>query len=91
MVEIELLSGRIASDPAPREAGRPSGDRRRALRLNPWPNFLKQHHAFDRLALHARALTLQLPDGNTPETIETPAIPSQMLDLFQNDQATLSP
>jgi hypothetical protein len=44
-----------------------------------------RNFAFDRLALHARSLTLQLPDRNTPEIIETPTIPSQMLGLFRND------
>lgn len=46
---------------------------------------LRRRFAFDRLALHARSLTLMLPGGKTPETIETPAIPGQMQDLFQND------
>ena len=49
-------------------------------------NYLKRNVGFDRLALHARSLTLQLPDGKVPETIETPEIPMQMLDLFQNDR-----
>jgi len=45
-------------------------------------NFLNRHFGFDRLALHARSLTLQLPGGKAPETIETPKIPLQMLNLF---------
>ncbi len=54
-------------------------------------NFLKRSVGFDRLALHARSITLQLPGGNAPETIETPTIPGRMLDLFQNDQPVSSP
>jgi 23S rRNA-/tRNA-specific pseudouridylate synthase len=45
-------------------------------------NFLNRHFGFGRLALHARSLTLQLPGGKEPETIETPEIPLQMLNLF---------
>ena len=54
-------------------------------------NFLKRNVGFDRLALHARSITLQLPGGNAPETVETPAIPGQMMALFQNDQPASSP
>jgi len=91
MVAIELLTGRTHQIRRHAKlSGHPVvGDARygsmRAI------NYLKRNFAFDRLALHARALTLQLPNGTTPETIETPAIPGQMLDLFKNDQATLSP
>lgn len=82
MVEIELLTGRTHQIRRhAKMSGHPVvGDARygskRAI------NTLKKNFAFDRLALHARALTLQLPDGKAPETIQTPAIPSQMLDLF---------
>jgi RluA family pseudouridine synthase len=85
MVGIELLTGRTHQIRRHAKlSGHPVvGDARygsmRAI------NYLKRNFAFDRLALHAHALTLQLPDGTAPETIETPAIPSQMLDLFQND------
>jgi len=87
MVEIELLTGRTHQIRRHAKlAGHPVvGDARygstRAI------NYLRRNFAFDRLALHARALTLQLPDGKAQETIETPAIPSQMRDLFQNDPA----
>lgn len=87
MVEIELLSGRTHQIRRHAKlSGHPVvGDARygstRAI------NYLKRNHAFDRLALHARALTLHLPGGNEPEIIETPAIPSQIQDLFQNDSA----
>jgi len=85
MVEIELLTGRTHQIRRHAKlSGHPIvGDARygstRAI------NYLIRNFAFDRLALHARALTLQLPDGKAPETIETPTIPSQMRDLFQND------
>lgn len=85
MVEIELLTGRTHQIRRHAKlSGHPVvGDARygstRAI------NYLMRNFAFDRLALHARSLTLQLPDRNTPEIIETPAIPSQMLGLFRND------
>jgi RluA family pseudouridine synthase len=91
MVAIELLTGRTHQIRRHAKlSGHPVvGDARygsmRAI------NYLKRNFAFDRLALHARALTLRLPGGNAPETIETPEIPSRMLDLFQNDPAALSP
>lgn len=49
-------------------------------------NTLKRNFAFNRLALHACALTLLLPGGIEPETIKTPAMPSRMQDLFENDR-----
>jgi 23S rRNA-/tRNA-specific pseudouridylate synthase len=85
MVEIEILTGRTHQIRRHAKlSGHPVvGDARygsmRAI------NYLRRNIDFGRLALHARALTLQLPDGKTPETIQTPTIPSQMLDLFQKD------
>jgi RluA family pseudouridine synthase len=87
MVEIELLSGRTHQIRRHAKlSGHPVvGDARygstRAI------NYLKRNHAFDRLALHARALTLHLPGGNEPDIIETHAIPEQIQDLFQKDSA----
>ncbi|MFH0998151.1 MAG: RNA pseudouridine synthase [Pseudomonadota bacterium] len=91
MVAIELLTGRTHQIRRHAKlAGHPVvGDARygstRAI------NYLRRNFAFDRLALHARSLTLQLPDGKAPETIETPTIPSQMRDLFQNDPSAHLP
>jgi RluA family pseudouridine synthase len=91
MVEIELLSGRthqirrhakLSGHPVVGDAR--YGSTRAA-------NYLRRNHAFDRLALHARALTLQFSSGNDPETVETPEIPSQMRDLFQKDSAVKEP
>lgn len=48
--------------------------------------FLHQNFGFDRLALHARAITIKLPGSNKPETIQTPSIPEQINNLFENDQ-----
>ncbi len=85
MAEIEPLSGRTHQirRHAKLSGHHVVGDARygstRAI------NFLRQNQGFDRLALHARALTLELPDAKGPLTIETPSIPRQMLDLFQND------
>ncbi|MHC1724726.1 MAG: RluA family pseudouridine synthase [Syntrophobacteraceae bacterium] len=91
MVEIELLTGR--KHQIRRHAklsGHPvAGDARygstRAL------NYLSRNHAFNRLALHARSLTIRLPGEKTPATIETPAIPFEMLELFQNDSDAPKP
>ena len=91
MVEIELLTGRTHQIRRHAKlSGHPVvGDARygstRAI------NYLTRNFAFDRLALHARSLTLKLSVGNTPETIETTTIPAQMLDLFQNDPSAHLP
>jgi RluA family pseudouridine synthase len=87
LVEIELLSGRTHQIRRHAKlAGHPVvGDERygstRAIA------YLRQNHAFDHLALHARGLTLRLPGGKAPITAETPTIPSQMQDLFDHDRA----
>ncbi len=91
MVEIELQTGRTHQIRRHAKlSGHPVvGDARygstRAI------NYLTRNFAFDRLALHARSLTLQLSVGNTPETIETTTIPAQMRDLFQNDPSAHLP
>jgi 23S rRNA-/tRNA-specific pseudouridylate synthase len=51
--------------------------------------FLREHHGFNRLALHARSLTLRLPDEKDQTTIETPTIPDRMTALFGEDRADL--
>ncbi len=85
MVEIELLSGRTHQIRRHAKlSGHPVvGDLRygstRAAK------YLSTNHAFERLGLHAQALTLVLPGENAPTTIESPALPDQMLDLFQKD------
>lgn len=87
MVEIELLSGRTHQIRRHAKlAGHPVvGDGRygstRAI------NTLRQNCAFDRLALHARALTLLLPGGKAPEAVETSTISRKMQDLFDDDRA----
>lgn len=84
-VEIELLTGRTHQIRRHAKlSGHPVvGDARygskRAI------NYLKRNAGFDRLALHAHSLTLQLPGRNAPEAIETLTIPSQMQNLFEND------
>jgi RluA family pseudouridine synthase len=91
MVEIELLSGRTHQIRRHAKlSGHPVvGDARygstRAV------NYLRRSYAFDRLALHACGLTLKLSGGKAPETVETPAIPSQMQHLFDNDPAPHEP
>jgi 23S rRNA-/tRNA-specific pseudouridylate synthase len=91
MVQIELLSGRTHQIRRHAKlSGHPVvGDARygstRAI------DYLKGNHAFDRLALHARALTFQLSGVKEPKTVETPEIPRQMQDLFENDSAAHEP
>ncbi len=91
MVEIELLSGRTHQIRRHAKlSGHPVvGDARygstRAV------NYLTRNHAFDRLALHAQALTLWLPGEKEPATVETPALPKQMRDLFENDPSGKEP
>jgi len=87
MVEIELLSGRTHQIRRHAKlSGHPVvGDTRYGSTRA--ANYLKRNFAFERLALHARSLTLRLPGGKDPETIETPSIPGQMLELFKNDHA----
>jgi len=86
MVAIELLTGRRHQIRRHAKlAGHPVvGDARygsiRAV------NHLVRNFAFDRLALHAHALTLILPDENEPQTIKTPTIPEQIQKLFDNDR-----
>lgn len=84
-VEMELLTGRTHQIRRHAKlAGHPIvGDSRygsaRAIA------FLRQHHGFDRLALHAHALTLRLPDDNSPTRLETRFLPDKIRILFQND------
>ena len=90
MVEIELLSGRTHQIRRHAKlSGHPiAGDKRYGSARA--ANYLKRNIAFERIALHACALTLLLPGGNNPETIETLTIPDQLLELFVNDQAVKS-
>ena len=48
-------------------------------------SFLKKNVAFNRLALHARRLTLTAPGEKEAITIETSSIPDQMTALFEKD------
>lgn len=86
MVEVEPLTGRIHQIRRHAKlAGHPVvGDGRygskRAI------DYLVRNHDFNRLALHARAITFPLSDGE-PRTVETPAIPQPMRDLFEGDKA----
>lgn len=91
MVEIDLLSGRTHQIRRHAKlSGHPvTGDLRYGSKRA--ANYLRQNHAFDRLGLHAHGLTIRLPGGKEPTTIETLAIPCQMLDLFQKDSAAPEP
>lgn len=48
-------------------------------------DYLKKNLDFSRLALHAQALTLQIPERTEPDTIVTSEVPGQILELFKND------
>jgi RluA family pseudouridine synthase len=91
MAEIGILTGRIHQIRRHAKlAGHPVvGDARygstRAVK------YLQQRHSFTRLALHAKSLTLQLPDKKKPLTIQTPEIPIRMRELFENDKKYESP
>lgn len=87
MVEIELISGRTHQIRRHAKlSGHPiAGDKRYGSTRA--ANYLKGNFAFERIALHARALTVRLPGGINPVTIETLSIPGQLLELFANDHA----
>lgn len=48
-------------------------------------DYLKRNLGFDRLALHAQAITLRLPGKAAPVKLETVGIPDQMRELFDKD------
>lgn len=50
--------------------------------------YLHRRFGFDRLALHARAISLQTPDSDTPITVRTPALPAEMRSLLNRDETT---
>ena len=91
MVEMELLTGRTHQIRRHAKlAGHPIvGDARygsdRAVK------FLSEQRGFNRLALHARSLTLRLPGDKSQATIETAAIPDQMAALFEDDRLAATP
>ncbi len=85
LVEVELLTGRkhqirrhtkLAGHPVVGDA-RYGSDR--AIK------FLKENCGFDRLGLHARSLTVVLPENQGSQTIETPELPAQMREIFEKD------
>jgi 23S rRNA-/tRNA-specific pseudouridylate synthase len=86
MTEIEILTGRIHQIRRHAKLAGHSvvGDARygstRAAK------FLQQQHGFHRLGLHAKTLTLYLLNEQNPSLIETPDIPSQMKEFFENDR-----
>ncbi len=86
MVEMELLTGRTHQIRRHAKLAGHSivGDARygspRAI------TFLRKQRGFNRLALHARSLTLRLPGEKHQTTIETPTIPDQIGELFKEDR-----
>jgi RluA family pseudouridine synthase len=85
MVEIDLLSGRKHQirRHAKLAGHTVVGDTRYGSKRA--ADYLRRNLAFCRLGLHAHSLTLQFPGGTGAETIVTPAIPDEMMDLFRND------
>lgn len=91
MLEVEILSGRTHQIRRHAKlAGHPVvGDARygstRATR------YLQENLRFDRLALHARSLTLRMEPGKQAESVETKKVPDVMTRLFQDDRITVEP
>jgi len=87
LVEVEPLSGRTHQIRRHAKlSGHPVvGDARYGSRQA--IDYLRRNKAFDRLALHARALTFQVSGEKGPRTVEAPTVPKQMVDLFENDTA----
>jgi hypothetical protein len=52
--------------------------------------YLKENNKFERLALHAFAVTFIPPDSKAPKTIQTKGIPKEMEDLFSGDKNSSS-
>ena len=52
-------------------------------------NYLKNNMNFNRLALHARSLTMCTAPGTEPQTIETPEVPKAMTTLFSEDKVSV--
>jgi RluA family pseudouridine synthase len=88
MAEVDIATGRKHQIRRHAKlAGHPvAGDSRygsdRAVR------FLKENCGFDRLGLHARSLTVTLPNPQGTQQIETAEIPDQMRELIHNDIPT---
>ena len=53
--------------------------------------FLKTTCHFERLALHARSLTLCMAPGEGPQTIETAGVPEAIMTLFETDRVAIRP
>jgi 23S rRNA-/tRNA-specific pseudouridylate synthase len=49
--------------------------------------YLAEHHNFTRLALHAAALTLRLPDPERAQRFESPELPEAIRALLDHDSA----
>ena len=85
LVEIKLMTGRKHQIRRHAKlAGHPIiGDLRygsaRAVK------YLKEHHQFDRLGLHAAGLTFLIPGTKEKKTVHTSDVPQQMRDLFEKD------
>jgi 23S rRNA-/tRNA-specific pseudouridylate synthase len=86
LVECEPLTGRKHQIRRHAKlAGHPVvGDRRygsaRALA------YLRRHHDFNRLGLHAHALTICLPGATTPTTLASGGLPEAMRQLLEADR-----
>jgi RluA family pseudouridine synthase len=49
--------------------------------------YLAEHHNFTRLALHAAALTVRVPETETPRRFEARGLPEAIRALLENDKA----
>lgn len=48
--------------------------------------YLRRHHDFERLALHAHSLTICLPGESKPTTFQSKGVPEQLWELFNSDR-----
>jgi RluA family pseudouridine synthase len=90
LVEMELITGRKHQIRRHAKlAGHPVlGDvRYGSLRA---AKYLKENSGFDRLALHAFALSFTPPESKAAKTIQTEDHPKSMKDLFVGDKAAVS-
>ena len=53
--------------------------------------YLREKMHFDRLALHARSLTLSMGPDEAPQTIESRNVPDAIMDLFNKDRISIRP
>jgi 23S rRNA-/tRNA-specific pseudouridylate synthase len=86
LVEIQPLTGRKHQIRRHAKlAGHPVvGDRRYGSARS--ISYLARHCDFDRLGLHAYALTIRLPEASAARTFRSPGLPASMVRLIEADR-----